>query len=64
MGSVDNELLGLLVKGGGGLHVHGIVTVPQLSQADGRDVGETERRISEVMLQPLGEVVMYPSYNQ
>ena len=58
MGSVDDELLGLLVKGGGGLHV------PQLSQADGRDVGETERKISEVMLQPLGEVVMYPSYNQ
>ena len=38
VGRVHNELLGLVVVGGGGLHLHGVVAVPELCQAEAADV--------------------------
>ena len=40
MGRVDDELLGLVVVGGGGLHLHGVVAVPELGQTKTADVIE------------------------
>ena len=37
---MHNKLLGLVVIGGGGLHLYGVVTIPELCQAEAANVIE------------------------
>ena len=51
VGRVDDELLGLVVVGGGGLHLHGVVAVPELGQAEAADVIEIVDTLKKTVIQ-------------